>query len=143
MDRWNTVPEMLQSVRLGVLKLAAFLLLLAILGRDLPSALGLMVGTLLSLWQFGSLATSMQKAVSMEKHQAEAYAALRYLLRYGVIALALAAVYFTPEVGFASAVVGLFLVKIVIIGSAVREAIAAGGTAYLRQLARRRVRKEG
>ncbi len=143
MDRWSSVPEMLQSVRLAVLKVAGFMVIMAVLGRDLPSVLGVLVGTLLALWQFGSLASSMQRAVQMDKQQAEAYAALRYLLRYGVIALSLAAAYFTPELNFAAVVIGLFLVKIVIIGYAVRAAIAAGGVAYLRQLVQKRERKEG
>lgn len=143
MDRWSSVPEMMQSVRLTVLKLAATLIGMALLGRNLQMALGLLTGTLLGLWQFGSLASSMQRVVQMEKQQAEAHAVVRYLLRYGVIALTLAAVYFTSEMNFAAAIVGLFLVKIVIVGSAVREAIAEGGAAYLRQLARKRVRKEG
>lgn len=143
MDRWNTVPEMLQSIRLAVLKLALLLAGLALLNRDLPSALGLLIGCLLSLWQLGSLATSMQKAVQMLKLQAELYSAVRYIVRYFVVAAALAAAYFIGGVNFAAVVVGLFLVKLVIIGYAVRDAIRAGGAAYLRQLALKRVRKEG
>lgn len=143
MDRWNSVPEMLQSVRLSVLKVALVLCGLALLGKDLGSLLGLAVGALLALWQFGSLSASMQKAVQMGKLQAEAYSAIRYMMRYFVIALAVTAAYFTKELNFAAVIVGLFLVKIVIIGYAVREAIREGGAAYLRQLALKRVRKEG
>ncbi|MGI6359378.1 MAG: ATP synthase subunit I [Bacillota bacterium] len=143
MDRWNSVPEMMQSIRSAVLKIALGLAGLAALFGDWPSVFGLSIGTLVALWHFGSLATSMQKAINMRKEQAEVYALQRYLGRYGVVAVVVAAIYLTPQINLLAAVFGLFLVRIVIVGYAVQAALASGGAAYLRQLTLRRVRKEG
>lgn len=143
MDRWQTVPEMMHAIRLAVLKTALVLIAFALLGKNWPVAIGLSVGVLLALWHFGSLCKSARKSVQMTKHQAEAYAAIRYMIRYAVLAIALFALRASQGINIAAVFVGLLLPKVVIVGYALRSVIVAGGRSYLHQLTRKRVRKEG
>ncbi len=143
MDNWTSVPEMLRSVRLSVLKIAGVLILLAIVGQDFASAFGFAIGAALSLWQFGRLANSVGKSVQMSKEAAQVYAATSYVVRYLTLAALLALVYFSKGINFYAAILGVLLVKIVIVGRAVGQAVREGGSAYLRQLAGRRGQKGG
>ncbi len=143
MNNWISVPEMLRSVRLSVLKVAGVLILLAIWGKDLGSAFGFAIGTALSLWRFGRLSNSVAKSLRMSKEAAQVYAASSYAIRYLTTAVLLALVFFTDGINFYAALAGLFLVKLVIIGYTIRQIMREGGLAYLRQLAGRRRQKEG
>ena len=143
MDSWTSVPEMLRSVRLAVLKIAGVLILLAVWGKDLGSAFGFAIGTALSLWQFGRLASSVAKSLQMSKEAAQVYAASSYVIRYLTAAALLALVFFTDGINFYATLAGMFLVKLVIIGYAIRQIMREGGLAYLRQLAGRRRQKGG
>lgn len=143
MDNWTSVPGMLRSVRLAVLKLAGILILLAVIGKDFGSAFGFAIGTALSLWQFGRLANSVAKSLQMSKEAAQVYAASNYVVRYLTVAALLALVYFSPGINFYATILGMFLVKIVIVGRAVGQIVRDGGIAYLRQLAGRRGQKGG
>lgn len=143
MDSWTSVPEMLRSIRLTVLKIAGVLIVLAVTGRDFGSAFGFAIGTTLALWQFGRLTNSVAKSVQMSKEAAQVYAASSYAVRYLTAAALLALVYFSDGINFYAAIVGMFLVKIVIVGRAVGQIVREGGIAYLRQLAGRRGQKGG
>jgi hypothetical protein len=142
MDKWTSVPVMMRSIRLSVVKIAGILILLSLLGRDLPSAFGFAIGALLSLWQFGRLAHAANRSLAMHKAQAQVYVTSRYVLRYLVVGSVLGFVYFTENINFFATVVGLLLVKLVIIIQALRQAVREGGIAYLRQMMQR-VRKGG
>lgn len=142
MDSWTSLPHMRRAVAGAVLKIAGVLILLALLGRDLGSALGFAIGASLSLWQFNHLANSVIKVLQKPKAQAQISAASNSVLRYLVVAGFLTLIFFTPAINFYAAFVGLLLVKLVIIGTALRQALRQGGVAYLKQLADRRRRKE-
>lgn len=143
MDRWTSVPEMMRAVRLSVLKLAAVLIVLSLIGRDLGSAFGFAIGAVLALWQFGRLANSAAKSLRMSKEAAQVYAASSYVLRYLTVAVFLALVYFSKGINFYAAVVGTLLVKVVIVGYTFGHVLREGGLAYLRKLAARRGAKGG
>lgn len=143
MGEWTTVQEMISHIRKSVLIFSGSLFLLILLAGDTASALGLAVGTALSLWQFAMLSSATSKAVLMPKMKAQAYAAASYLVRYSLVALVLGMTYFTEGISFPAAVLGLLSVKLVIVGGAIRQAIRIGGTAYLKQIAPWRGRKEG
>ncbi len=143
MDNWNSVPEMEKAVRSMVLKLACALIGLALVAKQLAIAFGLAIGTSLSLWQFHQIINSVARIVQLPKAQAQVHATSSYVVRYLIIALMLAIVYFTEEVNFFATFFGLLLVKIVIIGVAVRQALREGGAAYLRNLISTRSRKGG
>lgn len=143
MDNWNSVPEMEKAVRSMVLKLACALIGLALVAKQLAIAFGLAIGTSLSLWQFRQIINSVARIVQLPKAQAQVHATSSYVVRYLIIALMLAIVYFTEEVNFFATFFGLLLVKIVIIGVAVRQALREGGAAYLRNLISTRSRKGG
>ncbi|HBK85590.1 MAG TPA: hypothetical protein DDZ53_06125, partial [Firmicutes bacterium] len=64
-------------------------------------------------------------------------------IRYLTAAALLALVFFTEGINFYAALAGLFLVKLVIIGYAIRQLIREGGLAYLRKMAGRRRQKGG
>lgn len=143
MNNWMNVPEMLRSVRLAVLKIAGVLILLAMIGQDLGSAFGFAIGAAFSLWQFGRLTDSVAKSLQMSKEAAQVYAASTYVFRYLMAAVLLALVFFSDGINFYAALVGMLLVKIVIVGRAVRQIVREGGFAYLRQLVSRRRQKGG
>lgn len=143
MGNWNSVPEMQRAVRLSVLRLAGALIALALVGKQLGIAFGFAVGTCLSLWQFRQIANSVARVVQMPKAQAQAHASSSYVMRYLIISLMLTLVYFTEEVNFYATFVGLLLVKIVIISSAIQQALREGGAAYLRNLISTQGRKGG
>lgn len=143
MNKWTSVPEMMQAVRLSVLKLAAVFIILSLIGRDLGSSFGFAIGTVLSLWQFGRLANSVTKSLQMSKAAAQVYAASSYVLRYLTIAAVLAAVYFSEGINFYAAIIGTLTVKIVIVGYTFGQILRDSGLAYLRQLAARRGVKGG
>lgn len=143
MDKWASVPEMMRAVRLTVLRISGVLVFIALVGQDLGSAFGVAIGTALSLWQFSHLARSVAKSLQMAKAAAQLYAASNYVFRYLVIAALLALVYFSPGINFYAAIVGTLLVKVVIVGTTVVQALREGGSAYLRQLTARRGQKGG
>ncbi len=141
-DRWNSIAEMMRSITTAALKLSLVLVSLALLAGDLPSALGLMLGTALSLWQFFSLAGTLQRALQLGREQAQVHAARRYVVRYLFVAAALVTVDFLEGFNFVATILGLFSVKLVIIGYAVRSVIEEGGVSHLRRLASGKVRRE-
>ncbi len=143
MSNWNSVPEMQRSVRSSVLKIAGALIAIALMGRQLGIAFGLAIGTCLSLWQFSQIINSVAKILQKPKAQAQVHAASSYVMRYLIIAGMLALVYFTEEINFFATFIGLLMVKIVIIGWAIRQALREGGAAYLRQLIRTPSRRGG
>lgn len=143
MDKWTSVPEMIHTVRLSVVKLTAILIALSLVGRDLGSAFGFAIGAVLALWQFGRLSNAVAKSLQMSKEAAQVYAASRYVLRYLTVAAVLAFVYFSEGLNFYAAFAAMLLVKVVIVGYAFGQVLREGGVAYLWQLAARRGAKGG
>lgn len=143
MDKWTSVPEMMRAVRSSLFKVAAVLITLALIGRDLGSAFGFAIGTLLSIWQLDRLANSVTKSLQMSKEAAQVYAAGSYVFRYLTVAAVLGLVYFSEGINFYAAVIGTLLVKVVIVSCTVGQVLREGGLAYLRQLAARRGQKGG
>jgi len=97
---------------------ALILAALAIVSGRRPAALGVLTGCLAAILNFRLLALSIAKLLDLPPRAAQIQAALRYIIRYLLMAAVLWSVNLNPDLDLYAAVVGLLLVKAVILGEA-------------------------
>ncbi len=87
-------------------------------------AIGLAVGTAVSILNFYLMATDVYKAVSVRTGKASGVAAGRYFLRYIMLGLLLVALFTRTNIHVASTLIGLLSVQVVIYGWEIGKAVA-------------------
>lgn len=80
-----------------------------------PLVLGYIFGTSISVLGFKLLELTINKAVNMTPKKASSYAFSQYLIRYFIYAIVLTISALADYLSFVTAVIGLFMIKIVII----------------------------
>ncbi|MGP1563406.1 ATP synthase subunit I [Filifactor alocis] len=79
--------------------------------------LGIFLGTFISLLNFRQMALGFEKAVRMEETRAKRYATIQYMIRFFIVGAVLVLSARSPYVNVPGVVIGLFLLKVVILGS--------------------------
>ncbi|SES83213.1 ATP synthase I chain [Natronincola peptidivorans] len=90
-DKMNPVWETQFKIIKGVLLVNSAIGVIGVFiaNPPLPFLVGLLFGTIISLLNFRLLSLTLNKAVKMQPHQAQAYTSIRYMIRYLIIGLVL------------------------------------------------------
>ncbi|WP_353093731.1 ATP synthase subunit I [Tissierella praeacuta] len=84
-----------------------------------PVILGYVFGAIISILGFKLLHNTINRAVEMPPDKATAYSVVHYMLRYLIYFVVLSVAILADYLNFFAAVLGLFMVKFVIIGSGI------------------------
>lgn len=98
--------------------IAGVLAVLAVLSGRRSSALGVLVGCLVSILNFRLLALGIVKLLALSPEAARIQAVIRYIIRYILTILVLLSVNFNPNLNLYATVVGLLLIKVAILSEA-------------------------
>lgn len=99
----------------------ASILCLLLFREPVPYILGLALGGLANIIAFKVLEMNTKKAVNMPEGKAKSHATLNYFIRYAIYGIVLVIAAKVEQVEFISAIVGLFVVKIVIISDSIYD----------------------
>lgn len=87
---------------------------LLVMEQKMPFVLGLVFGCIISLLNFRLLSLTLQKAVYMPPHKAQAYATARYLLRYMITGVVIYVSIQADHIHVLGTIIGLISIKLVI-----------------------------
>lgn len=91
--------------------------------NPVPYASGLALGGLANMLAFKLLEMSTKRAVNMPEGKAKTHATLNYFIRYVIYGIVLVIAAKVEQIEFITAIIGLFVVKIVIITDSIYDTI--------------------
>lgn len=101
---------------------AAALMLVWVFTKDFTGALlGVVLGGAVSILLFMELGRTLQKAVTMSSSRAQAFASMKYTLRFAVTAVVVLLALKAPYISNIGTILGLLSVKIVVWGKYLLE----------------------
>lgn len=92
----------------------AFVVIWMITGEFKETALGIILGGSVAILMFMELGRTLQKAVTMNSGGAQAFATMKYSLRFAVTAIVVLLALKAPYISDAGTILGLLSVKIVV-----------------------------
>lgn len=99
-----------------VFNVAAFILVWIITGEFLETAAGIFLGGAVAILMFMELGRTLQKAVTMNSGRAQAFATMKYSLRFAVTAVVVLLALKAPYISDVGTILGLLSVKLVVWG---------------------------
>lgn len=97
--------------------------LLAIFSKDKSYPLGMIFGSSISVLAFILMGITTNKAVQMEPSKAQGYAIGNYFIRYTIYFVVLFVAALADYINLFTAILGLLMIKIVILSSAIYDTI--------------------
>lgn len=88
-----------------------------------PYALGMIFGSSISILTFILMGLSIEKAVQMDPKRAYGYSVGNYFLRYFIYFIVLTIAALAEYLSFVTTALGLFIIKVVILSSAIYDSI--------------------
>lgn len=121
---------MLQDEKIKMIIKRAIALSLVIVGilfitikEGKPYALGMIFGSSISILTFILMGLSIEKAVQMDPKKAYGYSVGNYFLRYFIYFIVLTIAALAEYLSFVTTALGLFIIKVVILSSAIYDSI--------------------
>lgn len=110
---WDTQLKIIKGVLIvnGIIGAVAVF----IAKPPMPFLTGLVFGTIIALLNFRLLSLTLNKAVKMQPHQARAYAASRYILRYIIIGMVLYISVKAEHIHALGTIAGIITLKFVVL----------------------------
>lgn len=105
------------SMQTIMLAIAVSIMVFFFMNSGKKMILGIFLGTFISLLNFRQMALGFEKAVRMEEARAKRYATIQYMIRFFIVGAVLVLSARSPYVNVPGVVIGLFLLKVVILGS--------------------------
>lgn len=99
----------------------AFSVLWAVTGNFMETAAGIFLGGAVAILMFMELGRTLQKAVTMSSGGAQAFATMKYTLRFAVTAVVVLLALKAPYISDMGTILGLLSVKIVVWGKYLLE----------------------
>lgn len=85
-----------------------------ILGETIPTIMGVVFGSIISILNFRLLAISMEKAVELSSGKAQVYTSSRYLIRMFIVAVTVFVSVKNPSINVVGTILGLLSTQMVI-----------------------------
>jgi len=123
----NGGEEMNNDIVFKVIKRSVFFSLIFIglcfflFKEPMPIINGYIFGGITSILNFKLLHNTINKAICMAPHKANMHSTIRYTVRYIIYFIVLIIAALAPYLNFISTIIGLFLVKNIILGSAILD----------------------
>lgn len=102
--------ELRKTVSLAAAVIGAVICVVAVIIADnkMPMALGVIIGTCVSILNFNIMALAGEKAIELSAEKAKGKMTVSYLIRYGIYILVLIAAFKIPVFSVAGTVMGFF-----------------------------------
>jgi len=115
MDPVNQLTKEISKYAI-IFNVAAFIIVWMITGEFKETAAGVFLGGVVAILMFMELGRTLQKAVTMSSGGAQAFATMKYSLRFAVTAVVVLLALKAPYISDVGTILGLLSVKIVVWG---------------------------
>ncbi len=104
----------IRIIRYTVILISAFILVAALVFRNMPLVIGLVFGALIAILNFVELSRTLQRAVHKKPADASAYTTFKYFIRFLIMAVVLYTAAVTDYIDLFGTILGLLSVKLVV-----------------------------
>ncbi len=101
-------------IRYTIILISAFVLIAALVLRNMSLVIGLVFGALIAILNFIELSRTLQRAVHKKPADASAYTTFKYFIRFLIMAVVLYVAAVTDYIDLIGTIIGLLSVKLVV-----------------------------
>ncbi len=104
----------IKIIRYTIILISAFILIAALVLRNMSLVIGLVFGALIAILNFVELSRTLQRAVHKKPADASAYTTFKYFIRFLIMAVVLYTAAVTDYIDLIGTIIGLLSVKLVV-----------------------------